>query len=182
MIKLKFPKLANILEKIPTPAWIADIIRYKVLYEYGGVYLDTDIRVIRSIEPLLTKFKSGFVVCERPRTSHVLMEVPCLVVCNAVIASNKNSTFMKRVFAKCIRVTRKYLHTIEPEKLNSSFGSTIITGPSLMTNVHKKTEHPVIGSITFYPCDWSDRTKCVYELFVNGSENIYAMHQWRKSW
>ncbi|CAG2237946.1 unnamed protein product [Mytilus edulis] len=99
-IKLKFPKLTNILKKIPTPAWIADIVRYKVLYENGGLYLDTDIRAIRSVEPLLTKFKSGFVVCERPRTSNVMMEVPCLTMCNAVIASNKNSTFMKRLFEK----------------------------------------------------------------------------------
>ncbi|VDH94022.1 Hypothetical predicted protein [Mytilus galloprovincialis] len=75
MIKLKFPKLANLLKKIPTPAWIADIVRYKVLYEYGGLYLDTDIRANRSVEPLLAKFKSGFVVCERPRTNNVVFLV-----------------------------------------------------------------------------------------------------------
>ncbi|XP_063406067.1 uncharacterized protein LOC134690026 [Mytilus trossulus] len=182
MIKLKFPKLANILQNIPTPAWIADIVRCKVLYEYGGLYLDTDIRAVRSVEPLLTKFKSGFVVRERPRTNNVLMEVPCSTLCNAVIASNKNSTFMKRVFEEGVRVTEKYLHTLEPQKLYSFYGRTIITGPPLMTHVHTTSEHPVIGSITFYPCDWSNRSKCVYELFVNGSENIYAMHQWRKSW
>ncbi|CAG2233931.1 unnamed protein product [Mytilus edulis] len=181
-IKHKFSKLANLLKKIPNPSWISDIVRFKVSYEYGGLYLDTDIRAIRSVEPLLRQFKSGFVVCEQPRINNLLMEVPCDAMGTAVIASNKNSILMKILFEKSVRVTQKYLHSIEPDRLSSFYRRTIITGPPLLTNVNKKSDIPVIGSITFYPCDWSDRSKCVYEQFTNGSKNIYAMHQWRKRW
>jgi mannosyltransferase OCH1-like enzyme len=31
----------------------ADIARYEVIYTHGGVYLDTDFKCLRNIEPLL---------------------------------------------------------------------------------------------------------------------------------
>jgi hypothetical protein len=36
-----------------SPAQRADILRYELLLEYGGVYLDTDFECFRNIEPLL---------------------------------------------------------------------------------------------------------------------------------
>src|SRR5207247_2358642 len=37
----------------PTPAQRADVLRYEVVYEHGGVYLDTDVECLGNIEPLL---------------------------------------------------------------------------------------------------------------------------------
>ena len=34
-------------------AFISDYVRLKVIYEYGGVYLDTDVELIKSLDPLL---------------------------------------------------------------------------------------------------------------------------------
>lgn len=34
-------------------AFVSDYVRIKVLYEFGGVYLDTDVEMVKSIEPLL---------------------------------------------------------------------------------------------------------------------------------
>lgn len=36
-------------------AFVSDYIRVKVLYEYGGIYLDTDIEILKDISPLLEK-------------------------------------------------------------------------------------------------------------------------------
>lgn len=33
-------------------AFVSDYVRMKVLYEYGGLYLDTDIKVLKSLAPL----------------------------------------------------------------------------------------------------------------------------------
>lgn len=35
-------------------AFVSDYIRLKVLYEYGGIYLDTDVEIIRPFDELLT--------------------------------------------------------------------------------------------------------------------------------
>jgi mannosyltransferase OCH1-like enzyme len=34
-------------------AYISDYVRLKVLYEYGGIYLDTDVTVYKDLMPLL---------------------------------------------------------------------------------------------------------------------------------
>lgn len=36
-------------------AFVSDVVRAKVLYELGGFYLDTDVEVLRSFDPLLDK-------------------------------------------------------------------------------------------------------------------------------
>ena len=39
-------------------AFVSDFARLKILYEHGGIYLDTDVELIRSLDPLLEY--SGF--------------------------------------------------------------------------------------------------------------------------
>lgn len=42
-------------------AFVSDYVRVKVLYEYGGIYLDTDMEIIKDITPLLnTKLFLGY--------------------------------------------------------------------------------------------------------------------------
>lgn len=43
-------------------AFVSDYVRYKVLYEQGGVYFDTDVEVIRSFDDILEK--GSFLGCE----------------------------------------------------------------------------------------------------------------------
>lgn len=43
-------------------AFVSDYIRLKVLYEYGGIYFDTDVEVIKSFEPIIEK--GNFLGCE----------------------------------------------------------------------------------------------------------------------
>jgi len=35
-------------------AFVTDYVRLKVLYEYGGIYMDTDVEVVKSLDSLLT--------------------------------------------------------------------------------------------------------------------------------
>lgn len=34
-------------------AFVTDYVRLKALYEYGGIYMDTDVEVVKSLDPLL---------------------------------------------------------------------------------------------------------------------------------
>ena len=40
-------------------AFVSDYARLKVVYEYGGIYLDTDVELVKSLQPLLEK--GGFI-------------------------------------------------------------------------------------------------------------------------
>ncbi len=44
-------------------AFVTDYVRLVVLYEYGGIYLDTDVELIKPLDPLLSK--AGFAGFER---------------------------------------------------------------------------------------------------------------------
>lgn len=35
-------------------AFVTDYVRLKALYEFGGVYMDTDVEVVKSLDPLLS--------------------------------------------------------------------------------------------------------------------------------
>lgn len=50
-------------------AFVSDYARLKILHEYGGVYFDTDVEVIRPMEDII--FAGGFMACEQDTPSHV---------------------------------------------------------------------------------------------------------------
>lgn len=35
-------------------AFVTDYVRLKIIYEYGGIYLDTDVEIVKCLDPLLT--------------------------------------------------------------------------------------------------------------------------------
>ncbi|MDR1565629.1 MAG: glycosyl transferase [Oscillospiraceae bacterium] len=43
-------------------AYVSDFARFYILYEQGGVYFDTDVELLRSLEGILAK--GGFMACE----------------------------------------------------------------------------------------------------------------------
>lgn len=45
-----------------TMAQKADILRLELLYQYGGIYMDTDVEPVKSIAPLCS-FSSSMLVC-----------------------------------------------------------------------------------------------------------------------
>lgn len=63
-------------------AFVSDYCRIDVLYQYGGIYLDTDVEVLKSFDDLLSI------------TAFVGMESETLVATN-LIASKKNSCMIK---------------------------------------------------------------------------------------
>ena len=49
-------------ESASTMAQKADILRLEILYQYGGIYLDTDVEPVKSVAPLYS-FSSSMLVC-----------------------------------------------------------------------------------------------------------------------
>lgn len=66
-------------------AFVSDVARLKALYDYGGVYLDTDVEVIKDFSNLLTD------------TNLVLGKVEGGLVCTSFIASEKANPFIKKI-------------------------------------------------------------------------------------
>lgn len=48
----------------PNLSYVSNIVRYRALYEYGGVYLDTDVEAVQSLDSL--DLGDGFYVARLP--------------------------------------------------------------------------------------------------------------------
>ena len=62
-------------------AFVTDYARFRILYEYGGIYLDTDVELIKPLDSLLEECEKagiqGFMGIERPETGDVAPGLIC---------------------------------------------------------------------------------------------------------
>lgn len=133
-------------------AYVADYIRCKVLYEQGGVYLDTDITINRDITPLLkNKF---FIGLEKPH-----------IISAGIIGSQKKHPLLKRM-----------LDFYEYEIFNSPLYviTHIITEEVINNKYDNLTIYPEEYFYPFYG-DEEFTHACI-------TPNTYAIHWWNSSW
>jgi len=143
----------------------ANFIRLHALYEEGGVYLDTDVEVIRPLDPLL-KEECFIAFQSEELIDHWLN--------SAVMGSQPKHPTMKRCLDHLIDTCMK--------------SGTLFPQPLLITQFFqslglKEYRQQVIEGVTifpleyFYPYSWKEAydPKCI-------KDNTYCIHHWEKSW
>lgn len=138
---------------------ITDYLRTNILYEHGGIYLDADVELIKSITPLLDcDFFLGY---ESKKD-----------ICYAVIGSIPKHSFLEKM---------KKFYEDEVWKSNLYISTSII---KMMMNKYyfnnKKLEKEriiIYPKEYFYPYHWSEKfsSECI-------TENTYGIHRWDGSW
>ena len=140
-------------------AFVSDYVRVKVLYENGGIYLDTDMEVIKNLDPLLdTELFLGY-ENENVLSFGIVGTIP------------KNIVF------------KKFLEFYQSEVWKSSL--YIVTG--ILTKILKE-EYKDLEKISekklkiypkeyFYPYNHDENftKECL-------TKNTYTIHWWGKSW
>ena len=145
-------------------AYVSDYVRCKVLYEHGGVYLDTDVTLEQDITPLLDD--TLFLGWENPSSINM-----------AVCGTPPKHELMREML-------EFYQHSIWKEP--------IFTIPSIMTylltrkwgsKVKYNFEVLRFPGVTLYPCEyfypWVHRTKFSPDCLT---EKSYCIHWWGESW
>lgn len=139
-------------------AFVADYVRIKVLYEYGGIYLDTDMEVLKEFSPLLdTELFLGYESTE-------LLSFGIL----GVIPKHKVFEKMLNFYEKDIWNSPYYIITnILTDTLSSLYGK----------NFEENQKIDIYPSKYFYPFALGEKftPKCI-------TEDTYAIHWWEKSW
>jgi len=182
-VRRDFPDIVPVVAQIKTMAWAANLIRYHVLEHFGGIYLDTDIVPLRSLEPLLNY--SAFTVCQSPfqksdkfkLANHSMPTKECKQACNAVIGAKPHHPALQQAIEKSMNNTLERLEH-SPFKMYS----LEISGPPRWTEAAKNYSDVVfLRSFTFYPCMWHEKQNCIKERYLSDAR-IFAMHTWAKSW
>ena len=143
-------------------AFISDYTRIKVLYEQGGVYMDTDMQILKDITPLL---ENNRLICGYEDDREYIN--------GAIIGVEQGHPFLKDL-----------LEYYEKEVLTSS----LFTIPKIMTHLMEKNYKKidpnnyeegirVYDKEYFYPFGFKEdfTPECI-------TENTFGIHWWGKSW
>lgn len=140
-------------------AFLSDYLRFKYLYEIGGVYLDVDIELVKPIDHLMLGNQTifGYESVGRPN--------------GAVILSPKGDSFTKKALQLIIErheSSKPYL--IIPELLEFLMSDSSIDFTCLPQDV-------------FYPYNPYDENNPVKQLmFQDITEQTVAVHHYNKQW
>lgn len=131
---------------------ISDILRYEILHQYGGVWLDVDMDPNKPIDPLCVETE-GWACWEEPGKW----------VNNAALASAPRSAWLKEIILGLAdNIDRN------PDAVNS-----IKSGPQYITPIVLKHGVTVYPKEYFYPYLWNELHREV-EAFPDS----YAIHRW----
>ncbi|MEK0248788.1 glycosyltransferase [Raoultella sp. BAC10a-01-01] len=137
-------------------AYCADLARMKVLYEHGGIYLDTDMEIIKSFDDLL--IHDFFAGKENDQ-----------MINGAIVGASINNAFVLEVY----------------NEVKKSLKTNFIPIPRIITYIYRnKTSSEVIKIFDkefFYPFNpYASDIKQM--LYCDVTDNTYAIHHWSKSW
>ncbi len=144
-------------------AFVSDYVRAKVLYEYGGIYLDTDVKLLRPLPEIEDKGIMGF---ERRR-----------FLGTAVLASESHNSTIKEL-----------LEYYESHNfLNESGDMNIVANVSILTDIMVKKglelggEEQEVAGFHIYSREYFYPKKIDEEIFKITDET-YAIHYCNNSW
>lgn len=156
------------IEQSRNPGEISDLLRYEILYQYGGVYLDVDFECLRSLDSL--HYLYDFYIGIQPLDSDLVQ------LGIGIIGSIPGHPILNG----CIEQIRLGWHNKYLEQK-----ATARTGPILCTKVfyamagkHALCDIALPASY-FYPlaCKHYEMNRLAWVL--NGA---FAVHHWAKSW
>lgn len=146
-------------------AFVSDVMRLIVLEQYGGVYFDTDVEVVRDISPLLDD--GGFIGFENNQfvnSGQVMAAVPHQPVVQAMIEEYKKLHFTN---------ANGTMNAVGCPHLNSD----VMERFGLVRNGQEQ----IVAGIHVYPADWFNPLDSVTGK-LNKTENTYSIHWYSMSW
>ncbi len=118
-------------------AYVADYVRVKVLYDNGGIYLDTDVEVLKDMSPLLNE--PAFVGMQDEKRTEP-----------AILGAQKGNTFLKKV----LDFYNQEIWDSELYKIPDIFSKFITTELSSTSEFSKPQEIIKLKSLTIYPQEY----------------------------
>ncbi len=136
-------------------AFVADYVRFWALYHHGGIYLDTDMYVVKPFDDLLNY--DCFFGYETEKKD---------IVSCGIIGCGCQNLVMKEILSKYDTLS------FNPDKLSD------FIVPRLITPLVK--DAVILPYDCFYPFPFSKRKESDYLQYV--TRNTYAIHLWDISW
>lgn len=177
-----YPQYADVYNRYPFHIQRWDAIRYLILYQMGGMYVDFDYECMENVEPLLAGKTCAFAM--EPAV-HAELFNKTMVFNNALMASVPDHLFMKKVIEKVF--SEEILQYDTSDKMVCVLNTT---GPWMLGELYDTFEDK--NSIYLIPAKFvSPFTKMEAEAVFNGVESdhleeklqeAYAIHYFMGAW
>lgn len=160
----KIPYIAQAYEA-KKMAFVSDFARFDILYQYGGIYFDTDVEVIKPLEDILQNGAFCGVECAGALNAGLGIASPeKLLIVQEIIESYKKSSF--------VRKDGEYDFTTVVERVSKIFSKYGFTNVDQIQYVAGFTVYP---TEYFNPIDY-------YTHHMQITENTYTIHYGAASW
>jgi len=154
---LGFMRCREVFDQAMTWAGKSDVLRYEVLHEYGGIYLDTDVEPLRPFDELLED--------ERPFAAWE----DKYLLCPTVMGSPAGHPAVSDLLEALPKWAR----------LRAGAPPNQQTGPHFLTaQWADRRDVRLLPRVAFYPVHWSQRV----ELGGPYPPESYAVHWWDQGW
>lgn len=152
-------------------AFVSDYARFWILYQYGGLYFDTDVEVIKSIDDVIEK--GSFMGCEKDASD--LGRYPD-VAPGLGLGVTPNNEFIKEILA--IYQELDY----NEENKNGSFKTIVEYTSELLAKHGLKNKDGIqeVCDFTIYPKEYFNPLSHVNQL--NITDNTRSIHHYAGTW
>lgn len=145
----------------------SDILRYEILYKYGGIYIDTDLECVKKIPNYFREYE--FISCI------VFNKTP--QINNALIISKPRANLISKM-VKSIKIQKN--DTSALETLSCS-GANLLTKQYFSLTIKERSENLILPSDYFYPLpNFLVNTKITKKDFL--TDKTIGIHYWEVSW
>ncbi|HTH83008.1 MAG TPA: glycosyltransferase [Mucilaginibacter sp.] len=182
-IKKYHPDFLSVYQSLPHAIQRVDLVRYFILYEFGGVFIDLDFECLINISPLLINEQCVLGIepeqhCERHQKE--------LIVCNAFMACCAQNDFFKSICNEFKTTIYTAAHKYAWLEILES------TGPFKLTRIYNayNNKHAVklLSSDLIYPLSLDEtrelinNEKTVSKEIQKKIKRAYAVHYFLGSW
>lgn len=144
-------------------AFLSDVFRLKVLYEYGGIYMDTDVECLKSLSPFLKyDFAIGYIFNSSLGTAILFSSKHNEIPLNILNLTEEQFKLNQRVEVSNNLFTKYFLENVPEFKLNGK--NNFIKKANIAVFEKDYFERLVVdknsfGGYTLHHCDGSWRSK-----------------------
>ncbi|MBR2376587.1 MAG: glycosyl transferase [Clostridia bacterium] len=156
--KCKYARLAYEDKKY---AFVSDFMRFDILNKYGGIYVDTDVEILKDITPLL---HSNFMGFERAGE----------VAPGLIMYTTTNNDILKEIL--------DYYYSFNEDKINYDYTvCNLVTDILLKRGLTKEDSLQRVDDFTIYPTEYFNPKGANYgkEKITN---NTYCIHHYLATW
>lgn len=149
----------------------SDILRFEILYQYGGIYADVDVICLKAFDDLLPGLRY-FACFEENR-----LELGRPLIGSAIIGASPNHPIIKHCL-EYHQTKQEAPHL--PLYLRSGPGP--ITKASLETLESNQEDILILPPTYFYPLPWRKRLTSLDILLTYIRPESFAIHLWQGTW